>query len=393
MTSPARILLPILDEHFLELDILWERREAGLGDTELTGRELAELEQRAQRHLDGLLLGPEYALELARRALAADERGAATAAGFVMMDLGDPVLAEELVRALAVAAPEAAHGIRIALRHRDVGPLAPSLRELAGSLEPVVQACACDVLAYHRLEKIASVRDLLTAEDEEVRALASGAIGRWQGPWTADDLRAQLAVPGAPLAHRAALETSARLSLRGLLEACRDAAYREADPSLVALAFLGVIGDAGEVQDLQRALERPDLAPAALAALGALGSPQGVPAILDALGDPLLAHAAAGAFLRITGAEDVKGEPAAPPAELDEAEAEFWDEHVPAEAALARRWWQENAARFTDGIRWQQGVAESETITAPETAMGVRRDAWLRSLNAGEADARSEFPG
>ena len=33
MTASTRLLLPILDEHFLGLDILWERREASLFDS------------------------------------------------------------------------------------------------------------------------------------------------------------------------------------------------------------------------------------------------------------------------------------------------------------------------------------------------------------------------
>jgi uncharacterized protein (TIGR02270 family) len=349
------ILLSVLEEHFLELDVLWERREASLFDPELTVKDLADLERRAQRHLEGLLVGQGHALELARRALQGDERGAATAGGFVMLDLGISELRIELVRTLATAKPEVAHGIRIALRHRDVGGLEPVLRELAASDAPLVRACACDVLAFHRLAPVAGVRAILADEDEEVRALAVAAIGRWNGPWQAEDLREQLGFADAALAHRAALGTSARVSLRELPDMCREAAYREVDPSAEALKFLGMVGDASEIPRLQQALNRPDLAEGALAALGALGVPSVVPILLAALEKPLLAHAAAAAFLRVTGAEGVQGEPVAAPDGLDEEEAEFWDEYVAVDAVLARGWWEENRGRFLEGERWQRG--------------------------------------
>lgn len=363
-----QLLLPILAQHFTELDVLWERREAAVADSAATARELADIERRAQRHLEGLLLGQGHALDLARPALQGEERGAATAASFVMLDLGPAELRAELIAALAAAGPEAAHGIRIALRHRDVADLEPRLRELAAAASPLARACACDVLAFQRRDPVASVRELLDVDDEEIRALAIGCLGRWGGPWTADDLRAQLAAPGTARAHRAALETSARVALPGLLEICREAAYRQDEPSLEALRFLGVIGDEGEIPRLQRvvadaaAADQPDSpalarGAAALAALGALGSPQGVPILLAALEKTLLAHAAAAAFLRITGAADVKGEPVPPPPSLDAEAAEFWDEHVEVDPVLARRWWQEHGGRFAPAARWQAGVA------------------------------------
>ncbi len=375
---PLRILTSIVDEHFLELDILWERREASLHDPELTAADLAALEQRAQRHLEGLLLAPEYALDLARRALAANERGAATAAGFVMMDLGDPALAEELVRTLATATPEIAHGIRIALRHRDIGKQEPLLRELTASTIPHVVACSCDILSFHHRDHVPSVRELLTDADEETRTLAITALGRWAGPWTVDDLRAQLSIAVAPAAHRAALETSAVVALPELLDTCREVGTRDSDPSLEALVFLGVIGDAAEIPILQRALARPDLAPAAVAALGALGAPEGVPIILEALANPLLAHPAAVAFLRITGAENVQGEPVPPPAELDEDAAAFWDEYVPADPVLARRWWEANGSRFAADTRWNAGLA-ADAATTDALPLALAGDLTLRT--------------
>lgn len=371
LTRPP-LLLPILADHFVELDVLWERREAALADSEWTLRDLADLEARAARHLDGVLLGQEHAVDLARRALAGDERGAATAAAFVLWDLGAPELREELVGALTGGHPEVAHGVRLGLRHRNIAQLEAELRGLATHTAAVVRACACDVLAYHRLQAVTEVRGLLTDQDAEIRALACAAIGRWRLGWSAEDLRAQLAIPDAAPAHRAALETSARLALPELAAICA-----ETDAPPEALKFLGVIGGAEQLPVLQRALADPARADAALAGLGALGLAAGVPAILEALARPLTAHAAAAAFLRITGARDVQGAPVPPPAELGEDAAEFWDEVVAADPELAGRWWRDNAARFEPGRRQQGGVAVEGWPLDAGLTVQVRSDACL----------------
>lgn len=374
-----KLLLSILEEHFLELDILWERREAALYDPELTLNDLAELERRAQRHLEGLLLGQGHALDLARAALQGDERGAATAAGFVMMDLGPAELKAELVQALPTVHPEVAHGIRIALRHRDLGDLKPLLGEQVVVGSPLVCACACDVLSWHNATAVAAVRELLPEKEEETRVLAIESIGRWRLAWSAQDLREQLAIANTSLAHRAALETAAKLAVPELLSVCREAAYREVEPSAAALEFLGTIGNADEISNLRQALASGGPAASALAALGALGRPEVVPLILEALETGLEPHAAAAAFLQITAAVDVQGEPVLSQSALDSDAAAFWDEQVSVDPVLARQWWQRNGENFTSDKRWQSGTPiEGNWFELPALSLATVRNELIR---------------
>jgi len=378
-------LLPVLREHFVELDVLWERRELCVFDPVWRPRDLAELEQRAHRHLEGLLLGQGHALDLAREAFRAEERGAATAAGFVFLDLGVPELRDELMEILSAADLEVAHGIRIALRHRTLGSIEPAIRTLADSGSPIVKACACDVLAFHRSDPVVGVRSLLEEEDEELRTLAISSIGRWRGEWGEGDLLRELEKPDSKRAQRAALETSARLSLPGLPSICLEAAFEAEEPCMEAMKFLGVIGGVSELPRLEKALENPDLATPALGAIGALGSPDGIPAIIEALRDPKLMHDAAAAFLRITAAENVKGDPVPPPEDFSEEEADFWDEHVEVDADLAEKWWEAHEAEFYGAERWQNGQAVSGWPVDGDLTLEARRDEYLRGSFQGVA--------
>jgi len=372
------VLLDIVEEHFEELDFLWELREGVLFAPDWNLEELAELEERAEAHLDGLRLAEAHAVDIARPALTGEEIFAATAATFVFMETGVPELAAEVIEAFEAAADGARDGIRIGFRHSRIDAIAERLAALARQGEPPVAAAAADVLAFHR-NAVPEIRRLLEGEDLGSQVLAYGTLGRL-GLLREPDLAAALESESEEL-RRAALEAAARSGLPGLGTACRRAASRRTTPDAQALAFLGVLGDPADASVLQAALAQPGLADAALRGLGALGRVEAIPSLIALMENPDLALAAGAAFQRITGAEDIEAEkPAPPPADEGTEEEEFADDTPPPDPARAQAYWSEHQAAFDPSGRWQAGQEVSaDPLGAAFNALTLeaRRDSYL----------------
>lgn len=347
------VILDIVEEHFEELDFLWEQRESVIFAPDWLLEELAEHEDRCEAHLDGLRLSGAHAVDIARPALGGDERGAAAAATMVLLAFGIPELDAEVLDALERAEQPAREGIRIGLRHCDVTRVATRLTRMASQGDPSVRVAAIDVLAFHRLSPPANVSSLLSELDSG--GLIHAALGRFGGPWDSNDLQRALEDGAGPV-QRAALEASARVGLRATVSICRQAAQPPGNLSQVALSFLGVIGGVDDVETIRRAFEHAELAEAAIVAAGALGRIELVPDLIDAMNDDTLTVAAGAAFRRITGAEDVDAdEPLPAPEGLSNDELDFHQPVVPSDPDKARAWWDSRKNDFNDDGVWQAG--------------------------------------
>jgi len=377
------IMVDLLEDHFDELDFLWEHRERSVFDFDYDLAGLAEVEERALAHLEGLKLGGDHSAELAASQLQTDSTSAATAAVFTLAALGRGESVEAIMEAFVSKGPEVREGIRIALRHVEPGRFLASLREHAGSGDPACGAAALDVLAFHRDASVVVPQEWLVHEDETVRRLAIGAIGRSRSgsfgpPALESAIESEIRV-----LQRTALETAARLGLPNLVAICRRLASRPEGPVPEALVFLGVVGEADDLALLTHALGRENLAAAALEGLGALGNTRAVPELIAAMRRPELAHAAGAAFRRITGVDDVDAdEPLPLPEGMSEDEADFLEAALPPDPERATQWWEAEESNFGVEGRWQSGfevAADPFGDAFDELPLPCRRDVYLRA--------------
>lgn len=364
----------LVEEHFDELDWLWEHREANLFTTDWTLADLAELEERAEAHLDGLRLSELHAVDLAVERVGGDESFAATAAALVLLDSGEDALRQVIWTALEGAEPPAVDGIRIALRHRPVPDVA-LLGRLAETGDPFRAAAAVDILAFHRAPTPA-LEGLKGSVEPQVRALAFAAAGR-TGTFAENDLDAVFQDEEGVLRWTGLL-AAARSATRGLLERCRTLSETTGVARREAIAGLGMLGDQADVARLRSLLADDAVAPDAVQALGCLGYVEAVPVLIDLMSDDDLGVHATLAYRRITGAPDVEAEKPFPPPPVEEGEDE--EEALPPSPEKARADWEARSSQMNAAPRWHWGVAFPDD-RPPQLAalpLDARRNAYLR---------------
>lgn len=174
MTRTPPYLRSILEEHFEELQTLWELRQAVWRHPDFHLRELAELDDRIEAHVDGLVLGGEYALSLLHEALGGDEPGLVFVAAFVLLRRREPASAEQVLAAFLVAKQGRLDGIRQALCYGPIEQVRERLKAAYETGPAAVAAAAAEVFAFHGLVRHEFSRwtEFVTHEDPDVRRAA-----------------------------------------------------------------------------------------------------------------------------------------------------------------------------------------------------------------------------
>ena len=388
----ARHIADLLQVHLEDLAFLWGQRREALGSRKHTLREYAELNERIEAHLQGLLVAEPAALVTwLRPQLIGDDRDEVFAAAYALLRLAEPASTHAVVVEFSRAAGPVLAGLRDAL---SFGPEALFAAEMQSALEqakPITAVSAAVVLANHRLLDASSPRlaRLLEDTDDAVCALA------WRAA-TVADAAAPLTAPKRPfhhaLAHAAPAVRSAGWAAAAwsgqarAMPLLRQFAGRGEFP---ALHWLAVLGGPEDVPLLQKAaLEISDGA-ARCALLARFGHPSALNALLLWMNDSdmALAVAAGEAFTRITGAE-IRGQRKTLPVPEDadeftrEMAPEVWFPDVPKARALMER----HGVEWAAGTRWCTGLrldAEVSRDLLARLDLEVRWDVAARAALAG----------
>ena len=362
----------IVEEHFDELDALWEYREANLFTADWTLEHLAFQEARAEAHLDGLRLAELPGVELAREKLTSGAPSAATAAALVLWESGDADARNLLLEQFRTGDPPVRDGTRLAFRHLPIADLRqPLLDAMTG--DPAVAAAAADVLAFHR-SSLPPFDHLTTDPDPTIAVHALGAAGRARRLHPQDFTRTSRHAD--PAVRLAAFHAAARAGLPILADTCRGAA---ADGDVIALAFLGTLGDPRDMGLIEKAVRNPHLAAVAVSTVGVMGRVQSVPLLLELMADARLGAHATAAYKRITGASRVEGQKPIPRPPVAEGEDE--DESLPPDPAKAQADWQQRQSAMTADRAWQAGIGIADGVMPVgfnDLPLATRRDVYLR---------------
>ena len=354
----ARHIPALLDIHAEDLAFLWSQRREALGSRKHTLREYAELNERIEAHVQGLLIAPPDALvAMMQPRLAAPDRDEVFAAAYALLHLNERESTHLVVIEFSRATGATLAGLRDAF---SVAPHALFAAEMQSALDkskPTTAISAAVVLANQRLLDAQSPRltALLEDADDAVCELA------WRTAALVDAAR-RLPEPNrrfnhclahaAPAVRSAGWATAAWSAQAPALPLLR---HFVGKGDAVALHWLAVLGNAEDCALLHQSALALDDAATHCELLARYGHPSSIDLLLPMMegADLALAAAAGQAFTRITGV-DIQGRRTTLPVsdDADDFEREMAPDIWLPDVVKARAAVERHGARWAEGSRW-----------------------------------------
>jgi|GEM_PF-457766 len=354
--------LELFEEHLGEATFLWHQREHALVSPRHTPDDVAALEWRLLRHVDGMVLAGVSTAE--RKLIPMLEEGDPEAASVATLVLLDPDVwkPEPVLSTLRKGAPTCRNAIGQALRARPCGELKDPLHQLLRDSPPELQALLLDVLSDWRGLPLTLMESVLTAGAPVARAAALRAASRLPAPSLAPLVADCLSSKDADV-QREAMLTGLTLGVDGAWAMCRQLAARQEPGSACARLLLAFGGKAPEQHLLLEALAKPEpiaLRQQTLWALGFSGNRDAAAACLPLMSsqEPLIDRLAGEAFSAITGLRlDDTRTRENDDEELGDEPLSLTDSWLPRPRAdTVADWWHRNQSRFSPGVRYLDGV-------------------------------------
>lgn len=377
------MLFDILEDHLDEAVHLFCRRQLAIDMLDMTGEDLAELDERLRAHLEGMLLGGEDAWGLCKDLLAEGASDEAFVAGIVALEGGDASRLQVLEEVLAGENREAAEGVGWAC----------SLTRWPGVSDFLMNQCEREVVPARAIALQAMINRRIDPGHHLDAALKDPATPAFLwGIRGAGVFQKRHLLPAVeqhtstenPEVRAAALESLVMLEPEKGRLACLEALSSDG-PVPAAAGLLGVVGQRQDLDAIVRAAasENRSLAREAILALGNLGYVSAVPFLIGLLKSPVDAGVASVALQRIFG--DLMPEKSAE-AKKDEADSDLMDEWHPdddlavyAESELSP-WWEERRNRFDHEKRHRGGVLFKPEGIGPATPIGLQHYEGMERL-------------
>jgi uncharacterized protein (TIGR02270 family) len=383
MNTSGAVIPHILDQHAEEAAFLWLLRDAAVSDPHYSLKDLADLDNRVEAHLDGLRIAGDGGWKICHTALDTGEPGEVFAAAVLAFEGGDGHRVEAVIQA---ASTETANfrALVSALGWVEYRRLEGLLEKMLAANSEVYRHAAIAACGVHRRDPGKPLQLALQADSPAFRARALKAVGELNRRDLLKDLRG----------HWQSED-----------EACRfwstwsSALLGDTNAVKPLMAFVN-FGTRFGYQALHLAIRLLDHATAknwmkglwqeesqrryAMIGAGMSGDPQYIPALIKQMAVPELARVAGEAFSLITGVDlayqDLEGEwpegfEAGPTENPEDDNVEMdADEDLPwPEPALVATWWEANQQHFTPGARYLCGQPVSVEHCATVLRTGFQR--------------------
>ena len=170
----TRVMTDLLEEHLEELAILGMQRQRALRSPDVTPGQLAELDDRMEAHIQGLLVGGDAGLPLIEDALSQDDPNDVFAAAYTLLRLNSDAGTKTLIESLQQAQGKQLDGIARALNCGPIETVKDALRDSLASAPSPLAVVAAEALARFRKlgESTSRLVEFLRDDNPQVRRRA-----------------------------------------------------------------------------------------------------------------------------------------------------------------------------------------------------------------------------
>lgn len=366
MSNRSRnIIEDIISQHSEEAAFLWLLRDAAVHQPHYDLRDLAELDDRVEAHIDGLRISGDPGWEICLQTLALEEAGEVFAAAVLAFESLDEDRMQFVVEA-GIAGPDLSRGLVSAMGWLSLEQAAPLIDRMLSAELAAVRRIGVAASAAHRRDPGPSLKKALFDDDLPLRARAAKAVGELGRvdlmPWLRDSLKTDedscrfyAAWSGTLLGQSDSLSVLRAFAVPGSTygeEAVKVAAPRMDLPS--AHAWQNELAHGPQTIRL------------AIICTGAMGDPASIPWLIAQMENPELARIAGESFMMVTGAdiayENLEGKKpegfeAGPTENPEDENVEMDpDEDLPwPNIQLIEKWWGQHKIQYQNGTRVLMG--------------------------------------
>lgn len=387
----------LYQEHLEEASFLYQQRLGLFDDPQITWLDVEGFEDRFEAHIDGLVAGGDWGLELCKQQAAEGDFGELHAALRVICREQRWDQAQEVLKALDYGDPKKIKAAVDALKYELPSRWERDFIQLLAAGEEKLMPLVSEVAGYRRMAAGKELSRLLPEKNFPALSTVIWALGRLR----AQEARAWLLQDYLTHEDESVRRATALALLRMGEAQTIDQCLRPANFGNWVLLPLGLGGSSAAVPFLLKKVSGETAGPDGLLALGLLGDISAVEPLLIHLADTKLAENSALALNLITGAEIY--EQAFLPEEIDEDELfeeereKFKQGQVPTRPdgkpfgiTITRisqnpeewqNWWSKNRSQFKPDIRYRNGKPYSpacllENLESEKSPRRIRQLAY-----------------
>jgi len=360
------VIESIVEQHAEEAAFLWILRDVAVQEPHYSLKDLADIDERVEAHIDGLRIAGEAGWSFCADALTQEEPGEVFAAAVLAFE-SEQDQRIKMVLEVAATELELSRGLISALGWLRFDQVQEHIDQLLRSLTPELRRIGIAASAVHRQDPGPMLINALNDEDTFLKARAIRAAGELGRIDLLSMLKNQLVAKDKDCRFWAGW-SAVLLGDRGeALEFLKTLATSESPFQESALNLTLRVMDNTSAQNwLKEMSQQPDWLRYTVIGAGVAGDPIHIPWIIEHMEVPELARVAGDAFTMITGVdidyEDLEGEwpkgfESGPTESPEDEDVEMdSDEDLPwPDAQLIVEWWAKNKAAFRNGTQYLLG--------------------------------------